>query len=315
MAYKQSPASFVKHKSKAVGYMAAGSAFHLDPDPRKETLVSSTTTKTRETTPEGIPGTRLTTESKFKTPGGKVKTTPEGDAAYASLSQEQKDAQDAKFKAKQRSESETRFTPDAVKIQTAGVDLGKQELKGEMPKRIDTVIGGGDYKFDISNKPVSYVTSNEVKQAFGGGMTTRYGLGESDASSARKRSLSDKATKTGGENIMKITKTQGDFLVGRSENEKAQYLLNKEKAKETERLHKAYRSIGAGNITDEDKSNYVAAKENILNKYTKLSSDITKSYRPISEGGGGEHRYTKRIKAISKPMYNSETGLDLFKNK
>jgi len=35
MAYKQSPASFVKHKSKAVGYMAVGSAFHLDPDPNE----------------------------------------------------------------------------------------------------------------------------------------------------------------------------------------------------------------------------------------------------------------------------------------
>ena len=100
--------------------------------------------------------------------------------------------------------------------------------------------------------------------------TTRYGLGESEASSARQRSLSDKATKTGGKNIMKITKTQGDFQVGRSENEKAQYLLNKEKAKETEQLYKAFRSIGAGNITDEDKSNYGAARENILNKYKKI---------------------------------------------
>ena len=36
MAYKQSPASFVKHKSKAVGYMAVGSSFHLDPDPKKK---------------------------------------------------------------------------------------------------------------------------------------------------------------------------------------------------------------------------------------------------------------------------------------
>ena len=322
MAYKKSPASFMKHKSKAVGYMAAGSAFHLDPDPdpdtdpKKETLVSSTTTKTRETTPEGLAGTRTTLESKFETPGGKVKRTPEGDAAYASLSQEQKDAQDAKFKAKQRSEVKSRFTFDPIEVPKTGVDLPKQELKGEMPKRIDTVIGGGDYKFDISNKPTSYVASSEVKQAFGGGTTTRYGLGESEASSARQRSLSDKATKTGGKNIMKITQTQGDFQVGRSENEKAQYLLNKEKAKETEQLYKAFRSIGAGNITDEDKSNYGAARENILNKYKKLSSDITKSYRPISQGGGGEHRYTKRIKAISKPMYNSETGLDLFnKNK
>ena len=175
MAYKKSPASFMKHKSKAVGYMAAGSAFHLDPDPdpdtdpKKETLVSSTTTKTRETTPEGFPGTRTTLESKFETPGGKVKRTPEGDAAYASLSQEQKDAQDAKFKAKQRSEVKSRFTFDPIEVPKTGVDLPKQELKGEMPKRIDTVIGGGDYKFDISNKPTSYVASSEVKQAFGGG--------------------------------------------------------------------------------------------------------------------------------------------------
>ena len=32
MAYKKSPASFVKHKSNAVGFMAEGSAFHLDPE-------------------------------------------------------------------------------------------------------------------------------------------------------------------------------------------------------------------------------------------------------------------------------------------
>ena len=68
MPYKQSPASFKKHKSNAVGYMAEGSAFHLDPDPKEETLVSSETTRSRETTPEGITGTRVTTESKYKTP-------------------------------------------------------------------------------------------------------------------------------------------------------------------------------------------------------------------------------------------------------
>ena len=140
MAYKKSPASFMKHKSKAVGYMAAGSAFHLDPDPdpdpKKETLVSSTTTKTREKTPEGFPGTRTTFESKFETPGGKVKRTPEGDAAYASLSQEQKDAQDAKFKAKQRSEVKSRFTLDPVEVPKTGVDLPKQELKGEKSKPV-----------------------------------------------------------------------------------------------------------------------------------------------------------------------------------
>ena len=38
MPYKKSPASFKKHKSKAVGYMAMGSAFHLDPDKKEEKL-------------------------------------------------------------------------------------------------------------------------------------------------------------------------------------------------------------------------------------------------------------------------------------
>lgn len=130
MAYKQSPTSFIKHKSKAVGYMVNGSIAHLegDTDPNNETLVSSKTTKSRETTPEGITGTRLTTESKFKTPGGEVKRTPEGDAAYAALSKEQKAAQDAKFKAKQRSESQTRFTPDAITIRT------KPEIRSVKPE-------------------------------------------------------------------------------------------------------------------------------------------------------------------------------------
>ena len=51
MAYKQSPASFMKHKSKAVGYMAVGSSFHLDTDPKekdKEKL-----TKAQKLTMEG----------------------------------------------------------------------------------------------------------------------------------------------------------------------------------------------------------------------------------------------------------------------
>lgn len=134
MAYKKSPASFVKHKSNAVGFMAEGSAAYMHgpggthPDPKEETLVSSETTRSRETTPEGITGTRVTTESKFKTPGGEVKKTAEGDRAYAALSQEQRDTQDAKFKAKQRSESQTRFIPDAIKIPTTGVRSVKQEI-------------------------------------------------------------------------------------------------------------------------------------------------------------------------------------------
>ena len=38
MAYKKGPATFMKGQTtnKAVGYMAQGSAFHLDPDTEKE---------------------------------------------------------------------------------------------------------------------------------------------------------------------------------------------------------------------------------------------------------------------------------------
>ena len=42
MAYKKSPASFMKHKSNAVGYMAEGSAFHLDTDPKDGVVVTGT---------------------------------------------------------------------------------------------------------------------------------------------------------------------------------------------------------------------------------------------------------------------------------
>lgn len=150
MPYSKSPmkkSSCIKmydSKGKQSGLMMEGSVAHMesmanygspykkigpgDPDSSEETLVSSTTTRSRETTPEGIKGTRLTTESKFKTPGGKVKRTQEGDAAYAALSQKQREAQDAKFKAKQRSESQTRFTPDAIKIPTAGVESVKPKI-------------------------------------------------------------------------------------------------------------------------------------------------------------------------------------------
>jgi len=318
MAYRQNSTSFIKHKSKAVGYMANGSVAHLeeDTDPNNETLVSSKTTKSRETTPEGIKGTRLTTESKFKTPGGKVETTPEGDRAYAALSQKQKDAQDAKFRAKQRSELQTRFTPDAIKIKTQGLTSVKPKLTGgSMPNKIDTVIGGGDYKFDLSGKKPSYNIFQETKQAFGGGTISSFGQGRSNVKQAINKSQADKVSKTGSRNILKVADTSGDFLTGRPEVEKAMYLMSKEKNKEVKRLQKAFRSIGVSNITDEDRKNYSTAKQNLHNKYKKLGSDIRRSYLPISQGGGGEHRYTKRIKAANRPVYNSETGLSLFKNK
>jgi len=282
----------------------------------KENLISEKTTTSRETTPEGIKGTRVTTTSQYETPGGEVKRTAEGDRAYAALTPEQRKAQDKKFLAKQRSETQTRFTPDAIKIKTQSLASVKPKLTGgSMPDKIDTVIGGGDYKFDLSDKKPSYNIFQETKQAFGGGTISSFGQERSNVEQAINKSQADKVSKTGSRNILKVADTSGDFLTGRPEVEKAMYLMNEEKNKEVTRLEKAFRSIGGGNITDEDKKNYSTAKQNLLNKYKKLGSDIRRSYRPISQGGGGENRYTKRIKAANRPVYNSETGLNLFKNK
>lgn len=70
MAYKQSPTSFVKHKSKAVGYMVEGSAAymhgdpdtpHIDPKLKKEgkaeTSISTSGDTTTTTTTQRISGT------------------------------------------------------------------------------------------------------------------------------------------------------------------------------------------------------------------------------------------------------------------
>ena len=306
----------MKNQSKSSLMMNDASPLY-ETDPNKEKLIGEKTTTSRETTPEGIKGTRVTTTSQYETPGGTVKRTAEGDAAYAALSQEQRDAQDARFRAQQRSESQTRFTPDAIKLpKTKGIQPPKTKITGSLPEKVDTVVGGGDYKFDISGEKPSYSISQETVQAFGGGVKGRAGQNESDVQAAIIKSKYDKSTKTGAKNILKVTQVQGDVAPGLPERYKAQALLNRERAEETKRLNKAFFSIvndTTSRVTDEDKSNYKTAKKNLLDRYKKLSVDINRTYRPISQGGGRENRYTKRIKAISKPVYNSETGLNTFK--
>lgn len=133
MAYS-SPNKMVQKHGK--GLMMKGSVNYMhEGESHEEKLVSKETTRTRETTPEGITGTRLTTTSKFETPGGEVKRTVEGDKAYAALSKEQRKTQDEKFLAKKRSESQTRFTPDAIKVPIKGVDIktGLKDVKFDVP--------------------------------------------------------------------------------------------------------------------------------------------------------------------------------------
>ena len=128
MAYSMKPGSKNIDSTGSFSKNNSNTISALNPDPKKEKLISRITTTARETTLEGISGTRFTTTSKYKTPGGEVKRTPEGDAAYAALSQGQKAAQDAKFKAKLRGEVTSRFTPDPIKIPTAGVRSVKQKI-------------------------------------------------------------------------------------------------------------------------------------------------------------------------------------------
>jgi len=298
-------------KGKPTGLMMKGSSNYFDPTEGNEKLLSEETTRTRETTPEGITGTRITKISRFRTPGGVVKRTPEGDAAYAALSPEERKAQDEKYLAKQRSETQTRFTPDSPKIKTTGLVSVKPEITGSTPEKIDPVIGGGDYKFDLSGKKPFYNIFQETKQAFGGGTTSRFGQGSSDVENAINQSQADKASSTGSRNILKVADISGDFLTGRPESEKAQYLLEKEREKELASIRPRKSFVG----DPEAQKLYTTAKKSIIDKYKKLSSDIQATYTSGHGLFGREHRYTERLKATNKPVYNSETGLNLFNRK
>ena len=62
MAYKQSPASFMKHKSNALGYMAQGSASHMHgpggthPDPKKKATTTLSNALASDKDYEVVPG-------------------------------------------------------------------------------------------------------------------------------------------------------------------------------------------------------------------------------------------------------------------
>ena len=112
-------------------FYKSGPAYLTDPE-EKEKLISKKVTTSREISPEGIPGRRVTVTSQYRTPGGtipgSVPRTPEGDKAYAALTPEQRKKQDESYKAKNRQEVSSRFVPDALKIPQSKINLPKQTI-------------------------------------------------------------------------------------------------------------------------------------------------------------------------------------------
>jgi hypothetical protein len=96
------------------------SPFYVTGDP-VEKKVGTEVTKSRVTQPSGQTGTLVTIKDKFKTPGGEVPRTAEGDKAYADKTPEQRKAQDDAYLAKKRSETRQRFIADPISIETKGI--------------------------------------------------------------------------------------------------------------------------------------------------------------------------------------------------
>lgn len=95
-----------------------------------EKKVSTEISKSRVTQPSGQTGTLVTIKDKYKTPGGEITRTAEGDKAYASKTPEQRKAQDDAYLAKRRSETRQRFIADPISIKPKGVaDMPSAKIK------------------------------------------------------------------------------------------------------------------------------------------------------------------------------------------
>jgi len=93
---------------------------YITGDPTEE-KVSTEVSKERITKPSGQKGTLVTIKDKYKTPGGEVTRTAEGDKAYAAKTPEQRKTQDEAYLAKKRSETRQRFIADPISIKTKGI--------------------------------------------------------------------------------------------------------------------------------------------------------------------------------------------------
>ena len=146
------------------------SPFYVTGDPI-EKKVSTEVSKSRVTKPSGQTGTLVTIKDKFKTPGGEVPRTAEGDKAYADKTPEQRKAQDEAYLAKKRSETRQRFIADPMKIKTAGtskisIDAPKPSASLDAGKIRGTYIDKTlktENNFDIKKKIASQERDRIIK--------------------------------------------------------------------------------------------------------------------------------------------------------
>jgi len=119
MAYKQSPGRMNMPKTGKGIPTQMKNPLYITGDPTEE-KVSTEVSKSRVTQPSGQTGTLVTIKDKYKTPGGEISRTVEGDKAYAAKTPKQRKAQDDAYLAKKRSETRERFIADPISIKPKG---------------------------------------------------------------------------------------------------------------------------------------------------------------------------------------------------
>lgn len=117
--YKQAPGRMNMPKTGRGIPTQMKNPLYITGDPIEE-KVGTEVSKSRVTKPSGQTGTLVTIKDKYKTPGGEVPRTVEGDKAYAAKTKAQQKAQDAAYLAKNRSASRERFIADPISIKPKG---------------------------------------------------------------------------------------------------------------------------------------------------------------------------------------------------
>ena len=118
--YNQSPGRMNMPKTGRGVPTQFKNPLYITGDPTEE-KVGTEVSKSRVTKPSGQTGTLVTIKDKYKTPGGEITRTVEGDKAYADKTPKQRKAQDDAYLAKRRSETRQRFIADPVSIKAKGV--------------------------------------------------------------------------------------------------------------------------------------------------------------------------------------------------
>jgi len=200
-------------------------------------------------TRNGLEGTLTTI--KTTTPGsgggsvsGLIKRTPEGDAAYAALTPEQRKAQDARFRARQprtpdKIDIAERFTPGAIKLTTRPVKTVKPKIAAEGIKQPKKAI-------DLNAPSGKFFFKKQVNQPFGG--STEIGRSDKPVTGSN----------FGDKNYGNVTKS-------RPITQREQMLLNTDVARRTGGATAS--PFGAGG--EEGFKKYLTNVESMLEKQTK----------------------------------------------